>query len=85
MKKLFILSISLLAFGISQAQHKNKKKKSCVKVVKIVPQGEHEGLKVYAVLLSDGKVMDYMYQSEIKEAKRTGIWKYNEDLEFNKK
>lgn len=74
-----------MAFGISQAQHKNKKKKSCVKVVKIVPQGEHEGLKVYAVFFSDGKVLDYMYKSEIDRAKKTGVWVYNEDLEFNKK
>jgi hypothetical protein len=84
MKKLLILSIGLFIFGTSQAIQK-KNKKSRPKVVRIIPQGTNDGFKTYAVTLSDGTSFEYMYMSEIKEAKRTGIWKYEETLEFNKK
>lgn len=81
MKKLLILSASLLMFITSQAIHKVGKRQP-PRIVKIVPQGTNEGMKMYSVTLSDGRVMEYMYRSEIREAKRTGIWKYNEMLEF---
>lgn len=84
MKKITILAISLLMFTTSQAIDKDKKKSKTPVVVKIIPQGSNDGIKMYAVILSNGKTYDYMYMSEIKQAKRTGIWKYDEMLEYNK-
>lgn len=78
MKKIIILAITMLMFLTSNAINKPK-------VVKISPQGSNDGIKMYKVTLSNGKVMQYMYMAEIKEAKRTGVWKYDEMLEFNKK
>ena len=81
MKKAIILAVSLLMFTTSQAIHKGKKK-SKAKVVKMIPQGTNDGMQMYHVQLSDGRVYELMYMSEIKEAQRTGLWKYNEMLEY---
>jgi hypothetical protein len=84
MKKVIILAVSLLMFTTSQANHKSKQK-SKASAVKIIPQGSNDGMRTYKVILSDGRTFEYMYMSEIKEAKRTGVWAYNEMLEYNKK
>lgn len=84
MKRIIILAISLLTFTISHANDKPKKHTK-PRVVKIIPQGSNDGVRMYAVVLSDGRTFDYMYMEEIKEAKRTGVWAYNEMLEYNKK
>lgn len=84
MKKITILAISLLMVTTSQATDKPSKKVKSPRVVRISPQGDNDGVKMYKVTLSNGKVMEYMYMEEIREAKRTGKWGYNEMLEYNK-
>ena len=81
MKKLIIL-IGLLMFITSHAKTKHK---SVPRVTKITIQGSNDGIPTYKVILSDGRTFEYMYMSEIKESKRTGIWAYNEMLEYNHK
>lgn len=81
MKKIIILAISLLMVTTSQAINKGKKKPKA-KVVKMIPQGTNDGMAVYDVYLSDGRMYGMMYMSEIKQAKRTGEWKYDEMLEY---
>jgi hypothetical protein len=83
MKRVIILAIGTLLFTSSQATDKGKKQSNPV-VVKVIPQGSNDGMKTYKVILSDGKVLEYMYMSEIREAKKTGVWVYNEMLEYNK-
>lgn len=43
----------------------------------------HEGHKLYNIYFKDGKMMEYMYAKEVSYGLKTGVWKYNEDLQFN--
>jgi hypothetical protein len=45
------------------------------------PDGEHEGQTTYKFIFK-GKVYDHVYQEEIKNAIKTGEFKYNEDWTF---
>lgn len=46
----------------------------------IIPQGDNDGRKMYALKCSDGKVVDYAYKEEIINYIKTKQFKYNEDL-----
>jgi hypothetical protein len=46
----------------------------------VVPQGEHEGRKMYAVIMSDSTAVDYAYKGEVLNYIKTKEFKYNEDL-----
>ena len=46
----------------------------------IIPQGEHEGRKTYAVIFPDGKAVDYAYKAEVLNYNKTKQFTYNEDL-----
>ena len=82
MKKLFLFTGILFCIGTSQASTKKKSKKD--KIIRIIKQGKHEGKNVYKVILTTGERYEYMYMKEIRECKRTGIWRYNEDLILKK-
>lgn len=85
MKKIILTSIGILALTYSLYADKLPIKRGKRETaVKIIPQGKHEGKNVYKVILSTGKVLEYMYREEIRECKLTGIWKYNEDLILKK-
>jgi hypothetical protein len=43
-----------------------------------------DGRKLYNVFFSDGKVLEFMYNEEVKHGIKTGIWEYNDFLVFNK-
>jgi hypothetical protein len=46
----------------------------------IIPQGQHEGRKMYAVIFPDGKAVDYAYKAEVLNYIKTKQFTYNEDL-----
>jgi hypothetical protein len=47
----------------------------------IIPQGEHEGRKMYAIIFPDGKAVDYAYKAEVLNYIKTKQFTYNEHLE----
>lgn len=46
----------------------------------IIPQGEHEGRKMYALKFPDGKVVDYAYKEEILNYIETKTFNYDEQI-----
>lgn len=50
----------------------------------IIPQGEHEGRKMYALIFPDGKAVDYAYKEEILNYIETDSFYYDEDIKYPK-
>jgi hypothetical protein len=46
----------------------------------IIPQGDNDGRKMYALKFPDNKVVDYAYKEEILNYLETGTFYYDETL-----
>ena len=77
---LILIVICLMADNVS-AQTKKSKKQSVI----VLNAGKSaDGRKLYNVIFPDGKAMEFMYNEEVQHGLKTGIWKYNDFLVFNK-
>jgi hypothetical protein len=47
----------------------------------VVPQSDVDGRNTYAIFFENNTVIDYAYTGEVLNWIRTGVFKYNEDLE----
>jgi hypothetical protein len=50
----------------------------------IIPQGDNDGRKMYALKFPDDKVVDYAYKEEILNYLETGTFYYDEDINYAK-
>ena len=50
----------------------------------IIPQGDNDGRKMYALKFPDGKVVDYAYKEEILNYIETDYFYYDEDMDYTK-